>query len=180
MRLLFTTRYSLKTCLRSSSLRPPTTFSINPCPLQHLSRVSFQSSSSSSRRTFAVSSRLFHQPTPRTDHNRESEKKATPGVSDKIQSGEKVWTVPNALTISRIFSCPVLGYAILHDNFYAATGLLVYAGLTDLVRGGLLCSTPQKSLIHFIYAFSSMVTWHGSTTWVLSLARSLTQRRTRH
>ena len=134
MQLLSATRYSLKTCQRSSSLRPPTTFSINPCLLQHLSRVSFQSSSSSSRRTFAVSSRLFQQPTPRTDHNRESEKKATPGVSNELQSGEKVWTIPNALTISRILSCPVLGYAILHDNFYVATGLLVYAGLTDLVR----------------------------------------------
>ncbi|KAF9646503.1 CDP-diacylglycerol--glycerol-3-phosphate 3-phosphatidyltransferase [Thelephora ganbajun] len=48
---------------------------------------------------------------------------------------EKIWTIPNVLTISRILSCPVLGYAILHDNFYVATGLLVYAGLTDLVDG---------------------------------------------
>ena len=43
-------------------------------------------------------------------------------------------TSPKRLTISRILSCPVLGYAILHDDFYVATGLLVYAGLTDLAR----------------------------------------------
>ncbi|KAF9651181.1 hypothetical protein BDM02DRAFT_3091519 [Thelephora ganbajun] len=46
-----------------------------------------------------------------------------------------MWTIPNVLTISRILSCPVLGYAILHDNFYVTTGLLVYAGLTDFVDG---------------------------------------------
>lgn len=44
-----------------------------------------------------------------------------------------IYTLPNLLTLSRIISCPVLGYAILQDNFYLATSLLVYAGFTDLV-----------------------------------------------
>ena len=46
---------------------------------------------------------------------------------------ENIYTLPNLLTVSRIIACPVLGLAIVNDNFYLATGLLVYAGLTDLV-----------------------------------------------
>jgi len=46
---------------------------------------------------------------------------------------ENIYTIPNMLTVSRVFVCPVLGWSILNDNFYFATGLLVYAGLTDLV-----------------------------------------------
>ena len=49
---------------------------------------------------------------------------------------ENIYTIPNLLTVSRMIACPVLGMAILNENFYLATGLLVYAGLTDLV---LLC-----------------------------------------
>ncbi|KZT69317.1 CDP-diacylglycerol--glycerol-3-phosphate 3-phosphatidyltransferase [Daedalea quercina L-15889] len=48
---------------------------------------------------------------------------------------KNIYTVPNFLTISRILACPVLGWAIIHDNFHFATTLLVYAGLTDTVDG---------------------------------------------
>lgn len=46
---------------------------------------------------------------------------------------ENIYTLPNVLTVSRILACPVLGWSILESNFYLATSLLVYAGLTDLV-----------------------------------------------
>ena len=46
---------------------------------------------------------------------------------------ENIYTLPNLLTLSRIFSCPILGWSILDGNYHLATGLLVYAGLTDLV-----------------------------------------------
>lgn len=46
---------------------------------------------------------------------------------------ENIYTIPNLLTVSRIIACPVLGWAIVHDNFEFATALLVYAGLTDTV-----------------------------------------------
>lgn len=46
---------------------------------------------------------------------------------------ENIYTLPNILTVSRILSCPVLGWSILEGNFHLATSLLVYAGLTDLV-----------------------------------------------
>ncbi|KAG1907954.1 CDP-alcohol phosphatidyltransferase-domain-containing protein [Suillus fuscotomentosus] len=48
---------------------------------------------------------------------------------------ENIYTIPNLLTVSRILSCPVLGWSILHDDFFLATGLLVYAGLSDLADG---------------------------------------------
>ena len=182
MSLFSATRYSTKTCLNSALLRPPTPFTVDRCLTQHPLRVSPRLSCASFRRTFAFSSRSLQQSPPRTGHDREPEEKTKPSVSGKLQTvgAEKIWTIPNALTISRILSCPVLGYAILHDNFYVATGLLVYAGLTDIVRVWFSCFTPRcRSFTPSCPALRSMATWHGSTTWVLSLARSLTPRRTR-
>jgi cardiolipin synthase len=46
---------------------------------------------------------------------------------------EDIYTFPNLLTASRIVACPALGWAILSDNYAAATGLLLYAGVTDWV-----------------------------------------------
>jgi len=136
MRLLSVTRYLTKTRLNSTLLRPPIPSVINRCLTHHPARVSPRPSCTPFRRTFAFSRRSLHQPTPRTGHDRGPEEKTEPSVSGKLQAAkkEKIWTIPNALTVSRILSCPVLGYAILHDNFYVATGLLVYAGLTDVVR----------------------------------------------
>lgn len=67
-------------------------------------------------------------PAPRLEKDDAPEKAAAPIVR------ENIYTIPNLLTLSRIVACPVLGWAIVHDEFYLATGLLVYAGLTDLVR----------------------------------------------
>ncbi|KAF9779251.1 CDP-alcohol phosphatidyltransferase-domain-containing protein [Thelephora terrestris] len=128
------TRHSVKACLNSSLLRPSSVSLRNTCLPRHLICASFRPATASSRRTFALSSRSFQQPTPR-DH--EPEEKTKPSVSETLHpvKAEKVWTIPNVLTISRILSCPLLGYAILIDDFYVATGLLVYAGLTDFVDG---------------------------------------------
>ena len=46
---------------------------------------------------------------------------------------ENIYTFPNLLTVSRIVACPALGWVILSDNYAAATGLLLYAGVTDWV-----------------------------------------------
>lgn len=53
---------------------------------------------------------------------------------------ENIYTLPNLLTVSRIAACPVLGWAILSDDYLLATGLLVYAGVTDWVRLNSCCS----------------------------------------
>lgn len=46
---------------------------------------------------------------------------------------ENIYTLPNALTVSRILASPVLGYAIIQGDFVLATSLLAYAGITDWV-----------------------------------------------
>jgi hypothetical protein len=53
--------------------------------------------------------------------------------SQKPALRENIYTFPNLLTASRIVACPALGWAILSDNYAAATGLLLYAGITDWV-----------------------------------------------
>lgn len=58
--------------------------------------------------------------------NKRKEKKDPPVHED-------IYTLPNALTLSRILACPVLGWSILEGNFTLATGLLAYAGITDWV-----------------------------------------------
>lgn len=55
---------------------------------------------------------------------------------------ENIYTIPNALTISRIVACPVLGWAILKGDFVLATSLLAYAGVTDWVSG--IFHTPRS------------------------------------
>jgi len=70
------------------------------------------------KRIFSVSSQQYqephHHPNPRTEK-------------------ENIYTIPNILTLSRIFSCPILGWSVLDGNYLLASGLLLYAGLTDLV-----------------------------------------------
>ena len=129
-------RHSVKVSLNPSFSRPSKVPKTNKSLSLHLIRVPFRPYIASFHRTFAFSSRSFQQPTRRTDHDPQPEEKNKPGVSEKPQvaGAEKIWTIPNLLTTSRILSCPALGYAILYDNFHVATGLLLYAGLTDLVR----------------------------------------------
>lgn len=56
---------------------------------------------------------------------------------------ENIYTLPNLLTVSRIISCPFLGYFIVKGNFVAATGLLFYAGISDLVRESIYNPSPN-------------------------------------
>ncbi|KIO20633.1 hypothetical protein M407DRAFT_81344 [Tulasnella calospora MUT 4182] len=50
---------------------------------------------------------------------------------------ENIYTIPNFLTLTRIAACPVLGWSIVTGNFELATGLVIYAGFTDLLDGWL-------------------------------------------
>lgn len=55
-----------------------------------------------------------------------------PEVENEIR--ENIYTIPNALSVSRILACPILGWAIVQGKFGLATGILVYAGVSDWVR----------------------------------------------
>lgn len=46
---------------------------------------------------------------------------------------ENVYTIPNILCITRIAMSPYLGYTIFHEDYNLALGLLVFAGVTDVV-----------------------------------------------
>ncbi|ETW78684.1 hypothetical protein HETIRDRAFT_324323 [Heterobasidion irregulare TC 32-1] len=60
---------------------------------------------------------------------------------------ENIYTLPNFLTLSRIAACPILGWSILADDFVLATGLLAYAGITDLVDGFLARRYNMQSVL---------------------------------
>lgn len=93
--------------------------------------------------TIALSAvRAYSAQPPRPDDRKEP--KALGKLSETIR--ENIYTIPNLLTASRILACPILGYAIVQDNFVAATSLLVYAGLTDLVCLSLAFWCPQKTM----------------------------------
>jgi len=48
---------------------------------------------------------------------------------------ENIYTIPNAITASRILACPFLGWSVLSGEFAVATGILVYAGVSDWIDG---------------------------------------------
>ncbi|XP_047537238.1 probable cardiolipin synthase (CMP-forming) [Vanessa atalanta] len=54
---------------------------------------------------------------------------------EEVVEKENVFTVPNILCMTRIAMSPYLGYVILQDNYNLALGLLVFAGVTDLLDG---------------------------------------------
>ncbi|KAH8833225.1 CDP-alcohol phosphatidyltransferase-domain-containing protein [Flagelloscypha sp. PMI_526] len=60
---------------------------------------------------------------------------------------ENIYTIPNLLTLSRIAACPVLGWSIVKGDFHLATGLLVYAGITDLLDGFLARRYNMQSVL---------------------------------
>ncbi|GJE98541.1 CDP-diacylglycerol--glycerol-3-phosphate 3-phosphatidyltransferase [Phanerochaete sordida] len=92
----------------------------------------------------AVACRAFSVHPPQRENGNEPGKRLGK-LSETLR--ENIYTIPNLLTVSRIAACPVLGYAIIQDNFVAATALLVYAGLTDLVDGWMARRYNMRSVL---------------------------------
>ncbi|KAI5479200.1 cardiolipin synthase [Pseudohyphozyma bogoriensis] len=96
-------------------------------------------------RFFSSTRSLFSEPTP----------SAPPSTPPPIPSGsalkkelrENIYTIPNALTLSRIFACPAIGYFVLQGQFKEATGLLFVAGVTDLLDGWLARKYKMGSVL---------------------------------
>jgi CDP-alcohol phosphatidyltransferase len=65
----------------------------------------------------------------------------------KKERHENLYTIPNILTFSRLLATPGIAYLILADRPYLATGLLFYAGLTDLVDGWIARKYDLKSVV---------------------------------
>ncbi len=58
---------------------------------------------------------------------------------------QKVWTIPNLITIFRILLTPVFVFAYLGYNFYLALFLFMVAGFTDALDGFLARILNQRS-----------------------------------
>lgn len=54
---------------------------------------------------------------------------------EEVTERENVYTIPNFLCITRIAMSPYLGYTIIQEQYNLALGLLVFAGVTDLLDG---------------------------------------------
>jgi len=65
----------------------------------------------------------------------------------KREKHENIYTIPNILTFTRLLSTPAIAYLILNDKPYLATGLLLYAGLTDLIDGYIARKYDLKSVV---------------------------------
>jgi hypothetical protein len=73
-----------------------------------------------------------------TDNSNNRDSKREPESKDEASMNkptlrENIYTLPNALTVSRILACPVLGWSILEGDFALATSILAYAGISDWV-----------------------------------------------
>lgn len=52
---------------------------------------------------------------------------------EELVERENIFTIPNLLCVARSFLAPYIGYVIIQENYQLAIGLLVFAGITDLV-----------------------------------------------
>lgn len=91
------------------------------------------------------------------------------------ENHENIYTIPNILTFTRLAATPVIAYLILHHQPYLATGLLLYAGLTDLVDGWIARKWNLKSVVGTIIDPMAdkflMISLTGSLAWTGQLPR---------
>lgn len=76
----------------------------------------------------------------------------TSNPTQNTPSNNRILTIPNLLTISRIASIPFINYFIFADQHELACGLFVAAALTDFLDG-----SKYKSLKFILYLISSQL-----------------------
>ncbi|OLN81530.1 Cardiolipin synthase (CMP-forming) [Colletotrichum chlorophyti] len=95
----------------------------------------------------------FRQPRPGCAALYASQSNGKPGkIAAKLPSlpksiHEDIYTIPNILTLSRLFAAPFVGYFILHDQHAWALGLFAYAGVTDLLDGWIARRWKQQTVV---------------------------------
>lgn len=88
---------------------------------------------------------------------------------EEIVERENIFTIPNFLCVARSFLAPYIGYVIIQENYQLAIGLLVFAGLTDLVD---YISLPTFNLfinIFYITNYDVYNTTYMHHSWMDSL-----------
>lgn len=58
---------------------------------------------------------------------------------EEIVERENVFTIPNLLCVGRGLLAPYLGYVIIQQDYALGMGLLVFAGVTDIVSNSKTC-----------------------------------------
>lgn len=53
---------------------------------------------------------------------------------EELVERENILTIPNLLCVARSFLAPYIGYVIIQQDYQLAIGLLIFAGITDLVH----------------------------------------------
>ncbi|XP_055904686.1 probable cardiolipin synthase (CMP-forming) [Eupeodes corollae] len=79
---------------------------------------------------------------------RETKSKVQERVREKMEEvieRENIMTIPNFLTVGRAFLAPYIGYVIIDGDFNLAIGLLVVAGITDLLDGQIARYWPNQA-----------------------------------
>lgn len=66
---------------------------------------------------------------------------------EEIVERENILTIPNFLCVARSFLSPYIGYVIIQENYQLAIGLLVFAGLTDLVNRFFFFTLQSKPFV---------------------------------
>lgn len=74
---------------------------------------------------------------------REKQTKVRERVEEIIER-ENILTIPNLLCVGRGLMAPYLGYVIVDQDYRLAMGLLVFAGLTDLLDGQIARRWPSQ------------------------------------
>ncbi|SCV67815.1 BQ2448_5426 [Microbotryum intermedium] len=105
-------QYTRTTCFK------PTTTRLYPCS-----------------RPFFSTSIIRTTPTPPTPFPKPPRETSSPSPPAKKDLYENIYTFPNALTLARIATTPVIGHFVLQGHFVEATALLFVAGISDVVDG---------------------------------------------
>lgn len=64
---------------------------------------------------------------------------------EEVIERENVLTIPNMLTVGRAILSPYIGYIIVQQNYGTAMGLLIVAGITDLLDGQIARRWPNQA-----------------------------------
>lgn len=68
---------------------------------------------------------------------------------EEIVERENVFTIPNLLCVGRGVLAPYLGYVIVQQDYSLGMGLLIFAGITDIVSAQLI-NLNRKLIINII------------------------------
>jgi len=100
-------------------------------------------------------------------------------MAEKAKQMERarIWTVPNMLTIGRMFACPGIGWLIINGHYELALAGATVMGATDWLDGYIARNYNQQSLVGsfldpladklFLGTLGGSMAWNGLLPWQL-------------